>query len=391
MRHHRNKAIAIVVVCLFILGLYNQPWTPVAIEEEEAFVTPPPVAPLVAPPLVTKFDLALSRYAGLHRENKTYVSAIVCGDWHCPGWGDQLKGILSAFTLALLLDRAFIIRARSSYDLSDIYFSDKVDWRPEAAVALDSEVTHVDCWMTHCSCVLGYRGALGESVIGYRSGTDCSGAITRMPEFAEEVKALGILEDTMWRTKVFDLLFQMRPLLSDALRSVLKQEHYPYLAMHMRTGGKYLKNGVMVDNPNQPKDNVQESGKDIKRLVATYASCLVRTASNLGISLREQTAYLAADNEDAITEGNLTLGPLVSRLVTGEAAGGLGHISKGKEAAVRTFVEFEVLRHSSVLLAGESGFSLMAYKVRALPTQVIVNAWSACEWPWQAYHVFGEP
>jgi hypothetical protein len=59
--------------------------------------TESPTTPVLPTPTgLTKFDLALSRYVSIHNDihsktsnafPKRYVSAIVCIQWMCPGWG----------------------------------------------------------------------------------------------------------------------------------------------------------------------------------------------------------------------------------------------------------------------------------------------------------------
>ena len=52
--------------------------------------------------------------------------------FHCGGWADRLKGIMSVYALSLLTNRRFLIDIRTPCNFSQLFMPNTVEWRASA-------------------------------------------------------------------------------------------------------------------------------------------------------------------------------------------------------------------------------------------------------------------
>lgn len=258
------------------------------------------------------------------------------------GWGDRLKGILTADALARATDRSFIIDSTHGWRLHDFY---EGHWHPIYWRKSDS-VLNVDCLQQTCEecfvpfVVKRWAELRDYEDIVYKGNYDC-------------VDRLRLLVATPLpsASQAYDELFD-RPKFHIPFRSTV---------WHVRFGGSFVVDGRRYVNKAQLQDNVVERGRtEPSKVASVYWACHRRVQDIYGLAHR--TPFVALDVDH----------PKVRAAFAGVEFGNgtMGHAEKNPSAALRTHVEFEMMRRASMLLIDDSGLSYMAYKTRKSSYQI---------------------
>ena len=102
--------------------------------------------------ILNKSFLAKS-YNRNNNKNKTITSIIIPNKYliyeckfHCGGWADRLKGIMSVYALSLLTNRHFLIDIRTPCNFSHLFMPNQIDWLPEhSGLHRNTKRTYIDC------------------------------------------------------------------------------------------------------------------------------------------------------------------------------------------------------------------------------------------------------
>jgi hypothetical protein len=340
----------------------------------------------------------------IHSNTKHQRLRFVCDEsMECGGLADRIKGIMSSFTLSLLLSRKFEIDSRRDYDLNELYHSgnENMDWSiPKTSTTWselsspNNKVLLINCMnQLSCNCLVkqlynNYQDLWTVDIILIRINQDCSGALIRNKMFRSSwlKQYMSTFSGTYLRD-LYEFLFKPKPILFKAIATALQQSsttiHYPSIVLHIRLGGVVRINGTLIRHI--PSDARQEAGEqnELIDIAKRYTNCLqhvlkydhllhlndLEDNNNGDISI-----YIAGDYEDAIsiTKHHISNSIIVFgnskkfTILTGEAIGGLGHIERKPtmNGHIRAHAEFEILRNAQHILAGESGFSMYAWRIR---------------------------
>ena len=384
---------------------------------QDAAPVPAPSFDMREPSVLTLaqgFDAALAAFAERQRHDR----ALNAGKWirftcpaadACGGWGDRVKGVMSAFALALLTNRSLSIELTRNYDLAEVYnaSSSLVDWRPlPLSPPRPSPAASLSCFGKRChdcfipGAVDGFRGngalAQADEVV-VTLNYDCAGLLARNPHFSDASKRLGISHDAAWLSKAFEALFQPSHALWDAMRkpyaSSTTARFPPPAAMHVRFFGGYTLDGTHVANGASPGDHATEKASvtEVGDLAKTYAACVRRVVDveRLGDPASQLSpVFVAGDNDEALARFRSRLGleAMGLTVLSGAGTGPLTHVDKLRGGELRVHAEFELLRRARFLVAGDSGFSLFAHKVRFDADQLVWGVSYAanepCSFPW---------
>ena len=77
-----------------------------------------------------KCFLATNNHVNLTKQTTTTTNKYLIYEckFHCGGWADRLKGIMSVYALSLLTNRHFIIDIRTPCNFSKLFMPNKIDW-----------------------------------------------------------------------------------------------------------------------------------------------------------------------------------------------------------------------------------------------------------------------
>lgn len=338
---------------------------------------------------LSRLDLGLEEYICFHKEviagiHPPRFILYRCGldqnSGGCAGLADRMKGIVNVFAMAILLRRAILIDSHLSYDFSDVYDVDDIDWRVGTRTTQSRML--INCFLRDDSECLerGFQGTEDVEILEVATNMEVSGMFVRSPAFASTFESLGFFEGN-WRGKALSLLF--------IPNKNLVVYPLPEMAIHVRMGGSYLKNGMEKINEGQKFDRVQ-SIRSLEKNIENYVGCVRKIVNRYQLS-RKTRIYLASDSEEVIAILRTRLrNELGLRIITGEQLGGLGHISYHNltnNQHLRVHAEFEIFRSVQFLIAGESGLSLFAHKTRNYQPQIIFRGWDTCEWGWKTYWI----
>lgn len=258
------------------------------------------------------------------------------------GWGDRLKGILTADALARATERTLIIDSTHGWKLHDFY---EGNWHP-IFWRKSKSVLHIDCLQKPCEeCFVPFVTSRWADIqshddLVYRGNYDC-------------VDRLRLLVD------------KPLPSASEAFQELFDRPKFQVPAAstvwHVRFGGTFTVNGRRHVNRGQPEDNVVERGRvDPGKAAEAYWACQRRMLR--AYNLPDRRPFVALDVDNAAVRkafGDVEFGN-----------GTMGHAEKHPPAARRTHVEFEMMRRANVLLLDDSGMSFMAYKTRKSQHQI---------------------
>jgi hypothetical protein len=83
-----------------------------------------------------------SRFLKISKLNKYIIYEC---KFHCGGWADRLKGIMSLYALSLLTNRHFLIDIRTPCNFSNLFMPNKIDWLPEHSLLQNNKRTYIEC------------------------------------------------------------------------------------------------------------------------------------------------------------------------------------------------------------------------------------------------------
>lgn len=207
----------------------------------------------------------------------------------------------------------------------------------------------------------------------YVGNWGCTERILTSPEFVHKAREMGLLNAT-WSTFAFERVF--RP--GRALAEELAESPSPRVVAHVRLGGSFRFGSAVVRNEDNPSDVTFFPDTPLEELIRRYASCVATVAPS-----RETAVLALSDSEtaaQALVEALRKRG--YSRAHTSPSKGNIHHVERGsrrtRENVLRTHVEFEWLRRADVVVAGRSGFSYFAHKVRRNVSAVVVAGYDDC-------------
>ena len=296
----------------------------------------------------------------------------------CYGWGDRLRGITSAYILALLSRRRFMIDMDHPCSISHVLQPNIIDWRyrkptssqlanrtkltinamPLWPKSIRQTMTHliqsedfISLWSKYDDIHITTNGfyitdALQNPLI------NASWLLGTLPAQLATQQSLFPL--------LFELLFKPKPIVYQAVDSILRRNHQQLTCLHIRLG----------KNPSNPHDI-----KFPHRINMTTIMLDFLAKNSFLVNLKKTLLFIASDSEQAIKDVFRKY-PKVSVNVPGPIMHIDNHDNRNVSARralcaglVKVLVEFYTLGECQYSLLSRSGFSLWANKRRVNPDE----------------------
>ena len=316
---------------------------------------------------VLHFSDYLNEYAKLHRrilagELPLRIIRLVCppDNLPCEGWGDRLKAIFNLMVIGMITKRAFVLG--NAANLTPDSTLDKFYGNPEfldwSRVIPLNGTYRLNCFRSsnfECLSKPIQNGLLDKhEVVDLTSNMDHSFWVAQVfPDFLKETRMDKI---PFWKSMVMQRFFPTTSLLEETVTKIIPS--IPTMGMHIRTG--WIKN-----------DAARHRG-DLPKLINDYVSCVSKLCFGETFPLFVTTDHQGA--MDMLIHKLRKIG--VYHIITAEGMGELGHNSRDPghaNLALRLMVEFEVLRRVPLIMVANSGFSLMAHRVRYHPQAIAIT------------------
>ncbi|CAM4848725.1 unnamed protein product [Rotaria magnacalcarata] len=177
----------------------------------------------------------------------------------CGGFGDRIKGIISAYLLALLTGRRFAIKMSSPLDITSVLMPNAYDWRlPDTIIQRSQLIVNR---MTDASPSGIYLNMSIHNFadswkpydnILFESNLDDIIAVLSNPSFQPKLKTLGLKPSKVDHDKLVPLIYEIlfdpssdiKAMVNNAL-TIVRHSGSPLICLHIRLG----------KNPSIPKDD----------------------------------------------------------------------------------------------------------------------------------------
>jgi len=315
----------------------------------------------------------------------------------CGGHGDRVKGIVSAFVLALLTDRLFYVDAPDPWDLRLFLEPQFLDWRISGLHGTPCG-RHV-LWDHD----LFERSYLDELLVNsdpiwviYTNKQSIVGPLLGHPELAGRASSLGLFQIPYLVHHIWSTLFRPTVALERcfaALRGQLGGPDAPYIAMHHRAGDHSSGFGS-VNGETDRRGHVAE--------VVALLTCAHFIEHRLGLP-NSTRWYLAADSAEALKVPQVEVWRKAGKLLTrgpgrrthlaaagvvppsgskGLSAVGSSPFAEPPEALLAAeslagvadaWVDFLALSRAAASVVSSSAFGIMAAQIGGLENTFYVN------------------
>lgn len=320
----------------------------------------------------------------------------------CGGHGDRVKGIISAFVLAILTDRLFYVDSPDPWDLRLFMEPGYLDWRV-VDVQGSPGGRHVlwDHDLFERSYLKELLASSDRVWIVYTNKQSLVGPLLRDPALQVRAQMLGLFSMPYLVHRVWSTLFRPTEAMERhfaRLRAALGGPTVPYIAMHHRAGdhssGFGLVNGEL------------DRRGDVTEVVALL-TCAHIVERRLGLPNTTRW-YLAADSEEALKVPQVDVWRRGGKLLTqlgrrthlaaagvvppsgsvgfrrtdgklGTATGPSGEASEASRAAeslagvADAWVDFLALSRATAAVVSSSAFGIMAAQIGGLENAFYVN------------------
>jgi len=320
----------------------------------------------------TPLSVRLADYIELHRQGVAQLREDPAADVRvlvyscqpfaqCGGHGDRLNGIVTAFLLAVLTRRVFLIDSESPLPLQLLLAPRLIDWRVRggllATAGLRQHSYHDK--RRQFEADLGRLASYEDNVLVINVNYRLLRMMFEAPALQEAATALGLPTHApqFFVAEVFDLLFTPSPALHHELEGLRSQVGSPedgrFIAIHLRTG-----------------EISWDPARHSKAELASFLSCARQAEAELGLP-PETPWLLATDSADvasAITEldewriGKLRVPSQGGRIHIDRSA--VGEVLEGVGA---NFAEWLLFGRAAAVVLSRSYFGETAAEVGRVP------------------------
>jgi hypothetical protein len=321
---------------------------------------------------------------------------------HCGGYGDQIRGMAHSFLMAVMSERALLIKPmsvyRDKYDPGpDVLVPKAVDWRallakepfsPPQQVFIDNGPLHPSAGA--CGAIFStdptYQHVLYTTQHWQRSCLLNTTARTDN-RLLQQFRTLPITDDDLYEflaTILSYLLFQYSKTVRNKEMRLKKSwgiPHSPYIGVHVRTG-MFLNGPLEIINRAQTKS----------RLWKSQIVCAIEKAKSVGLKGPVVVVSDSKECKDWLTEAfpkvvhTTDLAPLHSAKSRPNATN-IKVVAVDRETYFEEIVlnaaEMALLSHADVLVQESSGFSRAAKWIGGIPSTRVFCCFSKCS----NYHV----
>ena len=193
-------------------------------------------------------------------ERKKFIIYRCLENEHCNGWADRQKGFISAYLMALLTKRYFIIIHNKACTLDNYLVPNRYNWTKCSDYVLNLPESHTET--LHNATKKSFIDAIKKTnfddffqsrVVFIRTGNEWNDAIMSNPKAALNIKwAIGKSSSEIDKI-VLDNLFRPSATLEKGIDLYMEKVVRPQklICSHIRYGG----------NPSIPRDNVRRAGR----------------------------------------------------------------------------------------------------------------------------------
>ncbi|CAF0779901.1 unnamed protein product [Brachionus calyciflorus] len=174
-------------------------------------------------------------------------------DEDCGGWGDRLKGVLSAYAFAKILNRKFVIKMIKDCDLNNFFEPNDIDWDyrkiPKNLSSIElkygSNIDYMNSIKTNYNVF-----QTDKPLIRFKASLMLMNVIPEIPIFRNKTKLLGQTDESKihmayflndWYEQMFKLKKEFRPKYKSFLKRLKPNKHTKMICAQIRLGdtGQY--------------------------------------------------------------------------------------------------------------------------------------------------------
>eukprot|EP00928_Gymnodinium_smaydae_P071622 TRINITY_DN55159_c0_g1_i1.p1 TRINITY_DN55159_c0_g1~~TRINITY_DN55159_c0_g1_i1.p1 ORF type:complete len:955 (+),score=213.24 TRINITY_DN55159_c0_g1_i1:72-2867(+) len=301
----------------------------------------------------------------------------------CGGHGDRANGLLSAFALAILTDRAFFIDSDSPLPLGLLLQPRRgtdgaylVDWRLRGgAVGVGSQNFYLDDRVAF-QADLGWLVRDPSPVLLVSMNLRELGAILRHPLLRRKAQALGLFDAPDLISRLWDCLFEPTPVLLDRLQTAAAELRLsgplPWLAQPLSPAQEddgFI--GIHFRAGNESARLWWDPGRHAIALLPAFLACAARAEEELRLP-RTTKWFLSADARNVLTAPPVEELRRRGKLVTlGDewhlAHVDRSHISHGLLGFADSYTAYFLLASARAIVLSRSYFGETAAEVGAVP------------------------
>jgi hypothetical protein len=294
--------------------------------------------------------------------------------WRCNGWGDRVRGIVSAYVLALLMRRRFMIDISVPCQLSQALVPNIVDWTFKESPKINGNKRQqlelqlmyqdgsreldmlkkiesedfITMWKPYDDILITTDAYFITPALS-NPYTNSSWLIGRLPlREATQERLFPLL---------FELLFKPSHATVQAVDAIIQLPYRKLICVHIRQGR----------NPTNPLDNIFPTRTNITSIVIDF----IRNDIPI-VKLNHTRIFVTSDSDQAIADvsdqfPNLTVtvpGKIMHIHYVGRSKNQTLSTKEIYDGFIKTFVEFFVLGECDVSILSHSGFSSWATRRR---------------------------
>jgi hypothetical protein len=158
--------------------------------------------------------------------------------YHCGGWADRLKGIMSVYTLSLLTNRSFLIDMRTPCNFTRLFMPNTIDWRvKEENIININKRLYKDClnnFKAECLTENDFDALTNTSsskpIFVIKTNQDWLSHFSTMPHFQAQILKLGFNSSEELKLHLvfhqfYQRLFKLTPSLEEKYLRVKGDAH----------------------------------------------------------------------------------------------------------------------------------------------------------------------
>jgi hypothetical protein len=303
--------------------------------------------------------------------NKTMIYSC---HWRCNGWGDRVRGIMSAYVLALLMRRRFMIDITVPCRLTQALLPNIVDWRFKRSLKINrnnrrqleihtmnkdvnikramrkkiESEDFITMWKPYDDILITTDAYFITPALS-NPYTNSSWLIGRLPlREATQERLFPLL---------FELLFKPSHATVEAVDAIIQLPYRKLVCVHIRQGR----------NPTNPLDNIFPTRTNMTATMIDFIRNDIRI-----VKQKHTRIFVTSDSDQAIADvsehfPNLTVtvpGKIMHIHYVGRSKNQTLSTKEIYDGFIKTFVEFFVLGECDVSILSRSGFSSWATKRR---------------------------
>lgn len=319
----------------------------------------------------TPLSSRLAEYIAFHRKG---VAAIANGAGdvrvlvyscqpfaQCGGHGDRLNGIVSAFFLAVLTNRVFLIDYESPVPLQMVLTPHLIDWRVRGSIMATASLRHHSYHdkRQKFEADIGRLAEYPDNVLVVTKNYRMLRSMFEAPALRPQALELGlqVQAPNFLIAEVFEMLFMHSPVLKNELGEVRSQlgslRERRFIAIHLRTG-------------NIAWDPVRHGVEELK----DFLSCAKHAEEELGLS--EDTPWLLATDSADVAEAAQSLPSGRSGKLRIPSSQGRIHIDRSDlsdvlAGTVANYAEYLLFGQAAAVVLSRSYFGETAAEIGRVP------------------------